>query len=179
MLASSASSQFLFLFFLYWKLWGCIYLLVYLEPDSFLKSVFLTDLLRKKKKRKYFKKKGCHTKSNFAKRQTLMAERSPPSCPRTSEQEHFFTATFASSTVCTFGRQTWKCQSQLENGNVKSRRSSSVVSCPHVWHGLLPTRVTLESGGYLVRVSRLFGFLFHFFVPLVFSLFSHCPMQHQ
>ena len=51
MLASSASSQFLFLFFLYWKLWGCIYLLVYLEPDSFLKSVFLTDLLRKKKKK--------------------------------------------------------------------------------------------------------------------------------
>ena len=167
MLASSASSHFFFFFFFVLKTLRMYYLLVYLEPDSFLKSVFLTDLLRKKKKRKqHFRKKGCHTESNFAERQTLMAEHSPPSCQGSSE--HFFTATFASSTICTFVRPTWKCQSQLESGNVEARRSSSVVSCPRAWRGLLPTHVTLESGGRFVRVSRLW---------VSFSLFCSSRFQ--
>nr|XP_042092656.1 dysbindin isoform X1 [Ovis aries] len=60
----------------------------------------------KEKRKQHFKKKRCHTESSFAERQTLMAKRFPPSCPGSSWQEHLFTATFASSTVCMFVRPT-------------------------------------------------------------------------
>ena len=166
MLASSASSQFFFFFFCTENFEDVLLAGLSWTRQFFEKCFSHWSVKKEKKRKQHFRKKGCHTESNFAERQTLMAEHSPPSCQGSSE--HFFTATFASSTICTFVRPTWKCQSQLESGNVEARRSSSVVSCPRAWRGLLPTHVTLESGGRFVRVSRLW---------VSFSLFCSSRFQ--
>lgn len=122
------------------------YLLVYLEPDVFLKSVFLTDLLRKKKEKQHLKKrKRCHTEQ-FCREANLGWPSGFPSCSRVLLAGAFFHCYF-----CQFHRL-HVCETNMKMPVPRKTATwnpGEQLSC-----GLCSVHVTLESAP-LCRVSRL------------------------